>query len=211
MRDSSVKLCLISLCAALAAFALTGCGSISPYEENMEAEDKLYQYEGNTVRYTVPDVMVEVSYLSPENLDVYFSLLKDGKYKNPFPPGPYIVMYMTIENRGEKKLLTYDPRRTELYPPKGDPTFALDYTSLYTDFELVKMDDVEERMEVYRETALDNTLAIEPGGKASGLVVFSRPKEMKGGPVLVVLDRVYLDHESARVPMLFKRGMPLGR
>lgn len=193
------------LFAAVLLLALFGCG----HAGEMKAAEKTgtgknYVIEGNTVRCTTATLSFEVSYLSPEQTDMYFSLYKGGKYKNPFPPS-LMVFLLSVENKG-KKTATFNPGLAWIYPGKGMPSAAKDYTSLYTDLDLTNAEDIDERMEAFRESSFDGSESIAPGATVKKLLVFSRGKEKfyKAG---LRLENIYSGKECDSVNFVFPGGL----
>ena len=194
--------------AAGLLLALFGCGHAG---ELKAAEEKgtasKYEVEGNTVRCSTTTLAFEISYLSPEQTDMYFSIYKGGKYKNPFPPS-VMVFLMSIENRG-KKTAIFNPGLAWIYPEKRNPSSAKDYTSLYTDFDLTKTEDIDERMEAFKASSFDGSESIPPGVTVKKLLIFQRGKESfdKAG---IRLENIYSGKECDNVKFIFPGGLGVG-
>jgi len=191
--------------AAGLLLALFGCGHAA---ELKAAEEKgagtKYEVEGNTVRCATTTLAFEISYLSPEQTDMYFSIYKGGKYKNPFPPS-LIVFLVSIENNG-KKTTIFNPGLAWIYPEKGTPSSAKDYTSLYTDLDLTKAEDIDERMEAFKESSFDSSESIAPGATVKKLLAFPRGKEPfdKAG---IRFENIYSGKECDNVKFIFPGGL----
>jgi hypothetical protein len=194
------------LFAAVLLLALFGCSYSAKQMEPLNKPDPniKYENEGNTSRYTSQSFVVEASYLSPEKADLYFSIYKDGKYKNPFLPS-MMVFLLSIENKG-KKTANFNPALAWVYPDKGNPSTAKDYTSFYADLEIVDADDIEERIEAYKASSFDGAETIPPGSSVKKLIVFMRANERveSGG---LILESVYCGKVCENVKLLFPGGL----
>ena len=188
---------------------LSGCASAGYKAQQTPpaglAPGAVYSFEGNTVRYTDKDIIIEASYLTPSQADLYFSLYKEGKYKNPFPPG-FFVFQLTVENKGRKNV-TFSPGMAYLLPKKGRPETPEDYTGFYATLQLAGDEDSDERMDAYKASVLDTGKTIRPGDKAQGLIVFSPEKSVQESAVLVLND-IYIGNASRTVPLQFKGIFP---
>ena len=208
----------VAVLAVLALFSsLTACTSAG-YEAQQGTPKGLapgaeFSFEGNTVRYSDKDMVVEASYLSPAQADLYFSIYKEGRFKNPFPSS-FWVFQMAIENRSRKDV-TFNPGMAYLIPMKGKPTQPEDYTDFYSSLQLAEAEDIDERMEAFKAAALDTAKTIRPGEKAQGLLVFSSEKGGQGkknpqDSAVLVLNNIYVGSKPRTVPLQFK-GTITGR
>ena len=193
--------------AAVLLLALFGCGHAA---DLMEAEKKgtgkNYETEGNTVRCTTKTLAFEISYLSPSQTNMYFSIYKGGKYKNPFPPS-LMVFLLSIENKG-KKTATFTPGLAWIYPDKGAPASAKDYTSLYADLDITNVDDddIDERMAAVRVSSFDGVEPIAPGATVKKLLIFPRGTE-KFDKAGMRLENIYSGKGSDNVNFVFPGGL----
>jgi hypothetical protein len=201
---TGMKTCVSILAGALLLLAaLTGCAtSYDTYTKMTKAPGAgSFAYEGNVTRWRCKEAMVEASYLSPAGADLYFSLLRGGIYRNPFPPGTCIVFSLLVENRG-KSTLTFDPRMTRLYSKGDEPATVKDFSSLYVDLDMAGADRLDDRMKVFRETSFDAAVTLAPGEKVQRLLVYPRGKG-HGGKAALVVEGLYVDHAPRTVPLLF--------
>jgi len=190
---------LVVFLGALALLA--GCSS--PYNSVMSrksALEGLYEYEGNTVRYTVRDVVIEATSLPREKLDLYFSIFQGGKYQNPFPGDAFAVYSVSVENRGGKPLII-NTGRCFLFSEKGNPKTPEEYTSFYADLSLVDADRMEERMEAYKATIFRGSLSLGPGETVQRLMAFRRDKGMGENATLIL--SLYYGYDEVTVPFPF--------
>jgi hypothetical protein len=195
---------LIILFGAWLSFAaLAGCAT--SYDSYMKlgrgAEGGSYSHGGNVTRWAGPDAMVEASYLSPSRTDLYFSLFKDGRYKNPFPPGTCMVFSLLVENRGGSAI-TYDPRMTRLYPEDGQPVTIRDFSSLYVELDMAGAGGLDERMKIFKETCFDVAVTLAPGEKIQRLLVYPRCRGC-GDKAALVVEGLYAGHTPQAVPLVF--------
>jgi len=165
-------------------------------------ESLKYDFEGSTVRCTTGDFVIEASYLTPEMVDMYYSMFKGGVYKNPFNADVFIIFSMTIDNRGDKPM-TYNPRMTLMHVENGEPVQMKDFSSLYAFYELAETEDIEKRMESFRVTCFDTTVTIEPGEKVQKLLVYPRTKETPKSVILGV-NNIYTNYKSHTIPLTFQ-------
>jgi hypothetical protein len=173
-------------------------------DEGLSSEAKI-QYEGDTVRYTDNAIMIELTYMYPRNLDTYYEHFQGGKYSNPFSENAHMAFSITMENLSEG-VLNYNPRLTMLITESDAPIRPKDYTSLYTDFELINAGDTELRMQSYKATCFDNSVIIQPGERIQKLMVFPRKDEASRGG-LFVFGSVYLDYKSRDIPIEFRSNI----
>jgi hypothetical protein len=189
--------------AWLLVASLSGCAS--SYDSYMKLgrgpEGGSYSCEGNVTRWAGPEAMVEASYLSPANTDLYFSLFKGGRYKNPFPPGTCVVFSLLVENRGGSAI-TYDPRMTRLYPEGGQPVTVRDFSSLYVELDMAGAGGLDERMKIFKETCFDVAVTLSPGEKIQRLLVYPRCKDC-GDKAALVIEGLYAGHTPRAVPLVF--------
>lgn len=193
------------LFAAVLLLALFGCGHAADLKAaESKGTGKNYETEGNTVRCTTASLCFEVSYLSPSQTDMYFSIYKGGKYKNPFPPS-LMVLLLSIENKG-KKTATFSPGLAWIYPDKCMPSSAKDYTSIYTDLDITNAEDIDERMAAVRESSFDGVVSIAPGAAVKKLLIFPRGTE-KFDTAGLRLENIYSGKESDSVNFIFPGGL----
>ena len=171
------------------------------------AKGATFSFEGNTVRYTDKDIVVEASYLSPAQVDLYFSIYKEGKFKNPVPTG-FFVFQLAIENRSRQNV-TFNPGMAYLLLKDSKPAVAEDYTGFYSILQLAGAEDADARTDAFKATVLDTAKTIRPGEKAQGLLVFSSeksPQEKKSpqDSAVLVLNDIYVGTTSHTVPLQFK-------
>ena len=207
-----------AILTALALFSSLSACTSAGYEAQQSPPKDLapgaaYSFEGNTVRYSDKAVVVEASYLSPSQADLYFSIYKEGKFKNPFPPD-FFVFQLSIENRSRQNV-TFNPGMAYLIPRKSNPTPPEDYTDFYSSLQLAEAEDIDERMDAFKATVLDTAITIRPGEKAQGLLVFSpekKDKEKKSpqDSAALVLNNIYVGSKSHTVPLQFQ-GTITGR
>jgi len=209
-EDLLRRLAGLLFCLLLIFLASSCVKSTFEIAENIE-KDKVagsqYEYEGDTVRYTSPEISVEATYLPPERLALYFSLFKDGRYNNPFPVRSYMVFSLAIENLGKKRI-TYNPKMTFLLGGKSDLIPPKGYTDIYMDFERAKADDLDLRAEAFKAACFDMTVTLEPGQKVQRLIVYPRTDKVKDSGSLLV-DNVFVGDETQRAMLLFKQGLLL--
>lgn len=189
---------------------VTGCSAKKDdvkKDAKSAGSDMKSEIEGNTVRTTMKDIIVEGAYLTPEATDLYFSAFKGGRYKNPFPGKAYLIFTLSITNNSAKKVMTYNPGMTFLSLENGRLLLQKDYTSLYTDLEAAEADDIEGRMEAFRVSSFDTSVTVNPGETIQGLLVFPHEKDVKLNKIGLLIDRLYLDHDSKSIPLLFSPGM----
>jgi len=173
-------------------------------DEKYAAESKLY-YEQDTVRYEDSAIMIELTYLPPRNLDLYFDLFKGGEYSNPFTPNAHMVFAVTMENLSDG-VINYNPGFTVLVTEYNEPVRPKDYSSLYADFELVQAGDTEARMEAFKAACFDNSVQLQPGERVKKLLVFPREDEAVFGGVML-FGSVYMDYKSRDIPIEFKSNI----
>ncbi len=184
---------------------LFGCGHAADMiEAEKKGTGKNYETEGNTVRCTTKTLSFEISYLSPSQADMYFSIYKGGKYKNPFPPS-LMVFLLSIQNKG-KKTATFTPGLAWIYPDKNKPSSAKDYTSLYADLDVTNADDIDERMAAVRVSSFDGVEPIAPGATVKKLLIFPRGTE-KFDKAGMRLENIYSGKECDNVNFIFPCGM----
>ncbi len=193
--------------AVIFLLALAGCASeFSEHVKDVQKPDPNmhYEIEGNTARCTSPNMVIEASYLSPENVDMYFSIFRGGKYKNPYPP-VYMVFLLSIENKG-KKAITFNPGLAWLAPEKQRPTVAKDYSSLYANLDIVNAEDIDERMEAVKASTFDTAETIQPGTSVKKLIVFTRGQEPFDKAV-IILNNLYSGRDCRDVKFIFPGGL----
>jgi len=199
------RLPILFLLVSLAATLLASCTAqqdIYSRPDEKYAPSASLHYEQDTVRYTDSAIMVEVTYLSPRNLDVYFDSFQGGIYSNPFEPDAHMVFAVTMENLSDGAI-SYNPGLTLFITEYDKPIRPKDYTSLYTDFELVEAGDIDTRMAAFKAACFDSSVLLQPGERIKKLLVFPRRSEAMYGGVMV-FSSVYLDYKSRDIPIEFK-------
>jgi len=191
--------------AVLIVLAVSGCGtmqdnSIYANQGREKKRENTNESSGKTVTYSDKDITVEASYLNPDAVDIYFAYFRDGRYPNPLGE-THVVFSLSIENKSTMSL-TYDPRLSMLLNDTKEPGMPKDYASLYMDYELVRADNIEVRMDAFKAACFDTSIDIKPGEKRQALLVFARPKGMKK-TVSLVLNGVYLDFKPITIPLSF--------
>ena len=200
----------VILVAVLALFLVAACSTPPDREDAGAAGEKkaaAVEYEGDTVRFITQDMMLEASYLSPERLSLYYSIFRGGYFPNPFPPSPYIVFSLTLENKSSQRL-SFNPGMAFLITSLGEPFSAMGYVSLYTDLSAAKVEDVDDRMEAFKASCFDTAVNIEPGERMQRLLVFKRKKNVKDSASLV-LRNLYLGKDVKTALFDFKKGLGL--
>lgn len=190
--------------AAGLLIALFGCAA-NYSQHQMEPLNKpgpnvKNEVEGNTSRYTSPAFAVEASYLTPEQADLYFSIFKGGKYKNPFLPS-MMVFLLSIENKGNKMAI-FNPGLTWVYPDKGNPSSSRDYSNFYADLALVEAEDIDERVEAFKASTFDGSETLPPGASVKKLIVFMRGK-VPFENAAIILENLYCGKTCETVKLPF--------
>jgi len=195
----------VVLCATLFVSCTAQQDVYSRPDEKYAPSASLH-YEQDTVRYKDSAIMIEVTYLSPHNLDVYFQNFQGGKFMNPFTPSAHMVFAVTMENLSDGAI-NYNPGLTLFITEYDKPLRPKDYSSLYTDFEIVEAPDIDARMAAYKATCFDNSVLLQPGERIKKLLVFPLNKDsmfesmFKG---VFVFSSVYLDYKSRDIPIEFR-------
>lgn len=191
---------LVIVLAAL----LSGCHKPSLGElpnQLSEAGAKL-ELEGGTTRYTDADMVMEVTYLSPENVELYFSRFRGGAYPNPFANEPFVVFTVGIRNKGTSAI-TFNPHPTMLVVEKADPVFARDFAEMYSALSITEATDIDAKMEAFRSTCYDTAEQVAPGEMVHKLLVFLDSSWVEG-PGALMFNGVYVNGKtrSITVPLL---------
>lgn len=206
-----MKTYLAALAVVVMYAAILGCATqhetYSKGSKNLEESRAAAVREGDIVRYKDETVEVEVSYMSPDKLDVYFSRFKGGGYVNPYLPSSFLVMSIGITN-GSTGLLTFDPRMSLLIISESNPLTPLDYSKIYADLNLAEAADLEDRMDSFRETGYDTAVTLAQGESVQRFLVFTRPESGGAGGVLL-LNGVYAAHKVHAVSVPYDMSLEL--
>ena len=189
-------------------FGLASCASQFDSLDKPDKDkfkDAGFEYEGNTIRFTDPGIVLEVSYLSQEGLDLYYSMYKGGRYKNPLPPGAYTAYSLSLQNKSQKSA-SFNPQAATLLMKGGNPVHPKDFTMLYAELSLVSGDDVQERMDAFRATCLDSTVTLRPGERVDGLLVFPAEKGAKTEQAELLIESLYVGSKLYSVPLFFGKA-----
>ncbi len=196
--------------ALLALLLLFGCSvQKDVYSKGISELPKDAKYESGPgySRYIDPDIVVEASYLSPAGLEVYFSRYKSGNYENPYTPLSFMVFSLSLENKGDKKIM-FNPRMTLFVTEKREPIAPKDFSSLYSDFSMAEADDVDKRMETFKVSAFDTSETLMPGETVQKLMVFPRTEETAGGGVFL-FNGLYVGDKARNATIQYKEDLSL--
>lgn len=203
----------LSLTAVFLAAALLIIGCSMPKDAmknpgiSKPPEDAKNEFGPGYSRYKDPDLMVEVSYMSPASLDVYFSRFHGGEYNHMFPPTAFVVFAVEVENKGDKSV-TFNPRMTNLLVGKANPVSATDYSSYYSDLVIADADHQEKRAEAFKVACYDSTETIEPGGRIRKLIVYPRREDMTGAAA-IMFNGLYVGHEGRAIVITYPEDVGL--
>jgi len=170
-------------------------------------EDAKHEFGPGYSRYTDPDLAVEVSYMGPASLDVYFSRFRGGEYNHMFPPTSFVVFAVEVVNNGDKSV-TFNPRMTNLLVGKANPVSATDYAAYYSDLVIAGADNLDRRAEAFKAACYDSSETIEPGGRVRKLIVYPRRDDMTGASA-ITFNGLYVGHEDRAIVMTYPEDVGL--
>lgn len=186
------------------AAVLSGChkSSMGELPDQLSETGAKLELEGGTTRYTDGDMVMEVTYLSPENVNLYFSRFKGGAYPNPFAKEPFVVFTVGIRNTGASAIM-FNPHPTMLVVEKADPVSARDFAEMYSALSITEASDIDTKMEAFRTSCYDTAEQIGPGEMAHKLLVFLDSSWVEG-PGALMFNGVYVNGKtrSITVPLL---------
>lgn len=200
----------VKILFALAAFILIiGCTGISTKDrpvmvipvEGGKDMPKGFEFDGNTIYFTVLDAIVKIRYMDNSDIDLFF--LKH-ELNNPFLKTDsirklFLPFEVTIINK-TKNTMRFNPKRSSIHVKGQYFRGVLDYSEVLIRFE--RFSPTADTT-AFKKSMYDIYLDIPPDTAIEGLLIFPQLPDSVNSFLVMVQD-VYINDRTFSIPFEFK-------